>query len=191
MTRTIGVLAVGFIALIGLTGCPGQPTSSDVMRDRQEIQLNEGIAATGIPAIKNFRMLKLLKDIQEMQDQMGLVTYTYVENVIPTIVKGYTARGGKFTFFCDSFGYPIPYATQLSAPESMQRYYIPRRGSGNNQGEHFGVARLPQAEPNGLHMPANAEGTWVVCKDPESNETGVVYSEPKLSAFFFKLKLDE
>jgi len=134
-------------------------------------------------------MLKLLKDIQEMQDQTGLVTYTYVENMVPTIVNSHTARGGKFTFFCDSFGYPIPYATQFSAPESMQRYHIAAR-QGTNDTLSYGVTRLPQAEPNGLFTPTSADGTWVVCKDPESDKVGVVYAEPKLVTFPFKLKLD-
>lgn len=185
--RRIIFSLVSVLCAVILSGCAGEPTSSDIQRDRQETQVNEGVAEVGVPAIKNFRMLKLLKDIQEMQDQTGLVTYTYVENLVPTVMSGHTARGGKFTFFCDSFGYPIPYATQFSASESMQRYQLPHR---KNQARVGGVARLPQAEPNGLFMPASADGTWVVCKDPESDDTGVVYSEPKLVAFPFRLKLD-
>lgn len=193
MNRVMRVLAVVFVA-VALAACEGSPTSSDIVRDKQETMVQEGVAKVGMPGIKNFRMLKLKRLIEEMQDQEGLVTYTYVENLIPTIVKGHTVRGGKFTFFCDSFGYPMPYATQFSAPETMQRWYLPSRGEGGgNDIRHWGVARLPQSEPNGLHMPASAEGTWVVCKDPDpkSEKNGVVYSEPKLVAFPFKLKLDD
>jgi len=188
MKRIVFSLVSVFCGLV-LTACNYQPSSSDIQRDRQETQVREGIAEVGIPAIKNFRMLKLLKDIEEMQDQEGLVTYTYVENMVPTVVHGHTTRGGKFTFFCDSFGYPIPYATQFSAPESMQRYHLPA-GKGTGQTLTYGVTRLPQTEPNGLFMPASADGTWVVCKDPESDKVGVIYSEPKLATFPFKLKLD-
>ena len=127
IVRAIRSFIIGTIVILGLTACPGKPTSSDIQRDRQERQIQEGIAQVGVAAIKNFRMLKLLKDIQEMQDQEGLVTYTYVENLVSTVVRGHTVRGGKFTFFCDSFGYPIPYATQFSAPESMQRFILPAK----------------------------------------------------------------
>lgn len=122
MMRVIRVAEIGAL-LFGLAACPGQPTSSDIQRDRQEKQVHKGIASVGTSAIKNFRMLKLLKDIEEMQDQTALVTYTYVENLVPTVARGHTARGGKFTFLCDSFGYHIPYATQFSARSPCSDIY--------------------------------------------------------------------
>ncbi len=171
------VAAVPF--LMGNEGGCSNPSSDTVQRRQQEVLLKEGTAQIGMPAIKNFRERKLLKDILELRDQTGLVTYTYVENAIPTIAKGITAKGGKFTFLCDSIGYPIPYATQFTNPQKLA--YDTTSNS----------ATLPQADPNGLFSPSAAEGTWVMCKDPGGDKIGVVYVEPKLSAFPFKLKLDE
>lgn len=176
MKRVFNALAIVLVA-VGLAACEGQPTSSDIQRDRQEKLVQEGVAQVGMPAIKNFRMLKLLKDIQELQDQTGLVTYTYLWSDIQ----------GKLVFFCDSIGYPIPYSTQFSAPESMQRYYLERRGDGGgNDVRHYGVARLPQAEPNGLFIPSSAEGTWVMCKDPNGKEVRPEYVEPRVIVSQFK-----
>src|SRR3989344_2626129 len=181
-------LVTAAILLAGLvSACDRPPSSSDVHRDRQEKVVAEGLAQVGVPAITKFRELKLLKLIYELRDQEGLVTYTYAENLVPTVIKGETAKGGKFTFLCDSIGYTIPYATQYSAPTSMQRYRLPADA---NTPIEYGTRQLPQAQPNGLFMPSSAEGTWVVCKDPNSDKDGPVYSEPKLASFPYKLKAD-
>ena len=137
--------------------------------------VQEGIAAVGIPPIKNFRELKLLSDIYAMRDQTGLVTYTYLWSDIQ----------GKLVFFCNSIGYAIPYATQFSAPESMQRYRLESRGDG--QSLAYGVQRLPQPEVNGLFVPPSAEGTWVMCKDPNGKEVRPIYVEPRVIVSQFKL----
>jgi hypothetical protein len=112
-----------------------------------------------MPSIKNFRERKLMKDILELRDQEGYVTYTYT----------FSEQTGKYSFFCQSIGYPIPYATQFTNPE--KDIYHPNRGH----------VTLPQADPNGLFSPSSAEGTWVMCKNPGSADVGAVYAEPKLT----------
>jgi len=159
--RACGPVTLAFL----LTTC-GPPTSDDIQRQQQERLLAEGTAQTGMPAIKNFRERKLLKDILELRDQEGLVTYTYLWNE-------YT---GKKVFFCDSIGYGIPYATQYTNPAKVD-------SSGNRA-----PAVIPQADPNGLFSPASAEGTWVLCKNPEGQEVRPVYIEPRVIVSPFKLK---
>lgn len=157
----MGVLAVA--ALGGPNGC-GNDTSDEIQRDQQERILAEGTAQTGMPAIKNFRERKLLKDILELRDQDGLVTYTYVWNEF----------SGKLVFLCDSIGYGIPYATQYTNPQKVDSSY-----------GHYQV--LPQADPNALFSPSSAEGTWVMCKDPGGADVKPVYIEPRIVVAPFKL----
>lgn len=57
-----------------------QDSSDTQQHDQQEKILKEAGAQTGMPAIKNFRERKMLKDILELRDQSGLVTYTYLYN---------------------------------------------------------------------------------------------------------------
>jgi hypothetical protein len=150
-----------------LAACePTPPSSDDVQRQQQEKILAEGTAQTGMPAIKNFRERKLLKDILELRDQDGLVTYTYV----------YNEMTGKLVFFCSSIGYGIPYATQYTNPSKIA-----------DQGQNYGYAILPQADPNGLFSPASAEGTWVLCKNPGGPDTRPVYIEPRVVVSPFDL----
>jgi len=137
--------------------------SDSKQREAQEILLAEGASQVGMPAIKNFREKKLLKDILELRDQTGLVTYTYLWNEF----------NGKKVLFCQSIGYGIPYATQFTNPQKTV-----------NSG---GPIVIAQADPNGLFSPAAAEGTWIMCKDPNSNETRPVYVEPRVIVSPFKL----
>jgi hypothetical protein len=168
-------LAIMATLLLTLVACAPPQTSDDIQRDQQSKLLAEGTAQTGMPAIKNFRERKLLKDILELRDQTGLVTYTYLWNEF----------SGKKVFFCNSVGYGIPYATQYTAPETMQTYNLGRQASGTER--HYGSERLPQADPNGLFSPASAEGTWVMCKDPNGTDTKPVYVEPRVIVSPFKL----
>lgn len=164
MTHVTPMLAMVLLAASQDTSCDA-PTSDDVQRQQQEVLLQEGTSQTGMPAIKNFRERKLMKDILEMRDQDGLVTYTYV----------YNEMRGQLVFLCDSIGFALPYATQYTNPSKVAEHY---------QG---GYAILPQADPNGLFSPADAEGTWVLCKNPNGPEVRPVYIEPRVIVSPFKL----
>ncbi len=150
------------ILCLMLTGCD---QSSDAKQQaEQEKLLQEGTAQTGMPAITNFRERKMLKDIIELRDQGGLVTYTYIiaENT------------GKLRYLGETIGYGIPYATQYTNPMK----YV-------NHGS--GPITIPQADPNGLFSPDAAEGTWVLLKDPNSTKVMPVYIEPRIIVSPFKL----
>jgi hypothetical protein len=161
-------IAIASIAVLGvaLVGCDLPPPSSDeVQQEQQERILKEGTAQTGMPAIKNFRERKLLKQIIEMRDQDGLVTYTYT---VPETT-------GRPVFLCNSIGYGLPAATQYTNPEKFDYH-----STGN--------VTLPQADPNGLYSPSSAEGTWVMCSEPNgSGKTRPVYVEPRVIVSPFKL----
>ena len=158
------IVSVAAIAVLGLslTGCELETNSDDTQRYQQEQILKEGTAQSGMPSIKNFRERKLLKQIIEMRDQDGLVTYTYT---VPETT-------GRPVFLCNSIGYGLPAATQYTNPEKYE----------------MNGATIPQADPNGLFSPSSAEGTWVLCSDPNgSGKTRPVYVEPRVIVSPFKL----
>ncbi len=59
------IVSVAALAVLGLTltGCEIEQNSDDTQRSQQERILKEGTAQSGMPAIKNFRERKLLKQI--------------------------------------------------------------------------------------------------------------------------------
>ena len=163
-------IALASIAVLGvaLVGCSEfTPSSDEVQQEQQERILKEGNAQTGMPAIKNFRERKLLKQMIEMRDQEGLVTYTYT---VPETT-------GRPVFFCNSIGYGLSAATQYTNPQKIE-----------NPPSIAGYYVIPQADPNGLYSPSSTEGTFVVCADPNgSGKTGVLYVEPRIITSPFKL----
>ena len=158
------MLALMLLAPVQIDSCDNE-SSDERQRKQQEVLLAQGTSQTGMPSIHNFRERKLLKDILELRDQDGLVTYTYVWNEIDA----------GLVFFCDSIGYGIPYATQYTNPQKVTYDSL------------HGYSILPQADPNGLFSPASAEGTWVMCKDPNSDAVRPVYVEPRVVVSPFKL----
>jgi hypothetical protein len=153
------------LAAFSADSCDLNTSSDRTQSEQQEHILLEGTNAVGMPAIHNFRERRLLKDILEMRDQNGLTTFTYL----------FSEVSGKLTFFCDSIGYGIPYATQFTNPQKLEY-----RSSN-------GYYPLPQADPNGLFSPAAADGTWVMCKNPGGPETRPVYVEPKIIVSPFRI----
>jgi hypothetical protein len=119
-----------------------------------------------MPAIKNFQERKMMKMILELRDQENLVCYAYI---VPEM-------SGKPVFLGKCIGYGLPYATQYTNPMKTYSRY--------SQG---GFEILPQADPNGLFMPASADGTWLLMIDPTTNEPRPVYIEPKILVSPFKI----
>jgi hypothetical protein len=163
-------LCVVVAASLFVFGCDGPPPTSDQkQQEAQEKILQEGTSQVGMPAIKNFRERKMLKDIYELRDQDALVTYTYL----------FSEQSGRLKFFGETIGYGVPYATQFTNPQKTEWQ---SRSSGV-----YNLATLPQADPNGLFSPASAEGTWVLMKDPNGKKVLPIYLEPRIVVSPFKL----
>lgn len=148
---------------IALTGCDYQPSADQVSQQKQEKLAAEGNAEVGMPAIVNFQEKRNLKMIQELRDT-ALSTVTYTQDL-----------AGKLHKLCDSVGYGIPAATQYTNPKYTT--------------SHAGVyITLPQADPNGLFSPASADGTWVLCLNPDTKKMAPVYVEPRVIVSPFTLQ---
>jgi hypothetical protein len=140
------------------------------MNAAQEQMSNEAAMNVGMPAITNWQEKRMAKSILEARDRtIGTTTYVMAEN------------SGQMFKLCDSVGYGLPYATQFTAPQKPFSRSCP--GSG------CAVGTLPQADPNGLFSPAQADATWIFCVDPETKKDKPVYVEPKVIVSPFPLAL--
>lgn len=150
------------VMAFGMVGCTAgkEQTADQKTQAQQENLQRESQAQVGLPSIKNFREKKLLKDIYELRDQEGLMTYTYI----------FSEMTGKLIFLGESVGYGVPYSAQFSNPEKVERHYD--SGGGN--------FTYPQAEPNGLFSPGASDATWVLLKAKNSDEIKVTYVEPRI-----------
>ena len=170
----ITLSSIAAVVLSSMTGCVQHAKTSDERQQaQQEAILQQGTSSVGMPAVTNFRERQLLKQIYELRDKSDYMTYTYT----------YSEMTGKFTFFCRSIGYALPYATQFTSPSKVQHVY-------DSAGTTYrGIEVVPQADPNGLYSPDAADASWVMCVDPNSktHEAKAVYVEPKLTTTPFKM----
>lgn len=173
MKRFITLFSVALLAYVSLGadggGCDGKKSSDQVQQEQQETLLKEGTSQIGMPAIKNFRERKLLKDILEMRDQENLTTYTYI----------FAENTGKLIFLGRSIGFGIPYATQFTNPQKIEV------SSDASSAPNVRIP-IPQADPNGLFSPSSAEGTWIMLLGPD-NQVHPVYIEPRVIVSPFPL----
>jgi hypothetical protein len=161
------------LVLLMVVGCDNVTTrnTDEKISAQQEQMQSQALAQTGLPGITNFTELKLVKHLYELRDQK-IVTYSYVPDM-----------NGKLWHLCDSIGYGLPYGVQYSNPQ-RRVFYTPTNAAHSDYD-------LPQAEPNGLFMPASAEGTWITCVDPNGNgQIQPVYVEPRVIVSPFKLRAE-
>jgi hypothetical protein len=149
-----------------LTGCifDDVPEADKRQAAATKKTLLEADKQIGMPDIVNFTERRLAKDILELRDQESLSTYTYLVSL-----------EGKLVFLCESIGYGLPYSVQFTNPEVVVKH---------RQTEY---STLPQADPNGLFMPAGLSATWVLMKDPETGEARPCYVEPEIVVLPFKI----
>lgn len=158
------IVSVLFLIILFYIACGIPPQSSEGISRRDQEQLSlQAVQSVGMPAIVNFAEKRHMKDILELRDK-DTATYTYI-----------VGEGNQRTFLCNSIGYGLPYATQYTNPEKTE--YMPNTG----------YVAVPQADPNALFMPQQAEATWVLCSNPETGKLSPVYVEPKIIVSEFPL----
>lgn len=162
-------LSLIFLCLAGLAMAACQPieNADTKQQKQQETMRAEAVSSVGMPAIVNWQELRFVKMLYELRDS-GTTTYAYITDL----------NGRPAYKLCDSVGYGLPYSVQFSAPEKMQKIFTDK------------WERMPQSEPNGLFMPDSAEGTWVMCLNPEDKSIKPVYVEPKVIVSPFPLPVN-
>ena len=155
--------------LMGNDGCTPEKTTDQKVAEQQAASLTEAQAQVGMPSIINFQEKRMLKTVYELRDS-AVSTHTYIVNQMT----------GCLVYLGPSVGYGMPYAAQYSNPQVYTKVGAPGGG--------WLYQNMPQAEPNGLFMPADAHGTWVLLKDPESKDVKPVYIEPDVMVVPFRLK---
>lgn len=166
--RTLAIVVA--LASVGLAAdeCSDSttPTADYHMQQVQTQTTAEADREVGFPAITNWAEKRQVKDLYELRDKM-VPTWTYTQGI-----------DGRLVCVGRSIGYGIPYAVQFSNPQMKVNADL---------GQYRGDMLMTQAEPNGLYMPATAEGTWVQMLDPTTQKVMPVYIEPRVTVSPFKL----
>ena len=156
---------ISVLLFLSLVGCLGHDLTSDEKMNKQQEQLSlQAINSVGLPGITKFAEKRMMKTILELRDQ-ETPTYTYI-----------VGMENQLKLLCHSIGFGLPYATQFTNPQ--KEIYT--------GAQHYII--LPQADPNGLFSPAAAEGTWVMCLNPDTKLATPLYIEPRVIVSPFPLQ---
>lgn len=158
----LALLGVFVTIILSASSCDDTSTPAT---ESQKVDSQNGTYATNQP-LHTYDYSPERDELQQIYDARMKVVNTW------TVIYSM----GKAVFSCPSKGYPIPYTTQLTNPQSVA-----------NSGANYGYAILPQAEPNGLYT-GQTTATWVLCI--RNGEILPVYSETDALAFPYPVQID-
>ena len=144
----------------GQDDCNSSPSTDEKQAAEQAQALEQAHNQIGMPAISDFQEKRMMKDLYEQRDK-PIATHTYLVNEM----------AGCLVYIGASVGYGLPYGTQYTSPNRIQR---------SMERNTYYRDQVSQAEPNGLFMPPTADGTWVLMKVPNEERTQPVYFEPRV-----------
>jgi hypothetical protein len=140
------ILVLTIMLLVFLVGCVPDTTQTNRLESEQQ---QRGVMAI----VQN----QPIPDLGGYSSERDIVIQTYLARNQTVATYAYTMTyDGKVIELCPSIGYPIPYSTQLTAPEVADYYSA-------------GPVTVPQSEPNGLYPPGNSAATLVSCVNPDGS----------------------
>lgn len=139
------------------------PTGNQIETEQQDRAVSSIVQNQPIPDLGGY----------SFERQIVIETYLARNNTIATFSYLFTFDG-KIVEICPSIGYPIPYSTQLTAPEKPTPGYS---------------LTVPQSEPNGLYPPENAAATLVQCVNSDGS-VSPTYIEDNIMAFPYRIRSD-
>lgn len=178
--RILAVVMTSVLLVGGLTGCGQRETASSKENTYTQDLMEQSSNIVGYPEVTNFFEKAQLKEIYELRDDPNLICYWYTKNDMT----------GKWIYQGECIGYGIPYTTQFTQPETMQRAALPAlKMDGSDRGyNNYFTEILPQADPNGLYSSPSTSATWILTTDKNGNilptyvESEITVSQSKLDA---------
>ena len=173
---TVGIIGVLMASM--LVGCGQRETASSKENNYTQDLMEQSSNIVGYPDVTNFFEKAQLKEIYELRDDPNLICYWYTKNDMT----------GKWIYQGEWIENGIPYTTQFTQPDTMQRAALPVLDiNGNDKGrnEYF-TEVLPQADSNGLYSSASTSATWILTTDKDGNikptyvESEITVSQSKL-----------
>jgi hypothetical protein len=149
----------------------GTVSSNQVESQQQELGVKSIITNQPVPNLGGYSF------------ERDIVIQTYIARNETIATYAYTMTlDGKIIELCPSIGYPIPYSTQLTAPEKLHNNYPDTLPNSD-------ASVVPQSEPNGLYPPDNALATLVQCVNSDGS-VSPMYFEPEVFAMPYRIKSD-
>lgn len=178
MKKKVVLMCMLCLLVLLIIGCGNRETASSKENEYTQTIMEQAANSIGYPDVTNFFEKQQLKEIYELRDNPKLTCYWYTKNDM----------SGKWIYQGFCIGYGIPYTTQFTQPETMQRAALPvLRMDGSDRGRYeYFTEILPQADPNGLYSSASTSATWILTTDetgsikPTYVESEIMVSQTKI-----------
>jgi hypothetical protein len=168
LMKKIIVILMVLVLVFGLVGC-SETTSNQIAQEQQELGVKSIVQNQPVPDLGGYSFERDIVIQTYVARNQTIATYTY-----------FMTFEGRVVELCASVGYPIPYSTQLTSPESVQV-------TKTEMGRSWDV--LPQSEPNGLFPPSDAAATLVQCVNPDGT-VSPMYFEDNVFAMPYRIHSD-
>lgn len=171
MKKKATAILAAIILCLALAGCGQRETASSKENEYTQDLMQQSSDAVGYPEVTNFFEKAQLKEIYELRDDPNLICHWYTMNNMT----------GKWVYQGKCIGYGIPYTTQFTQPETLQRAALPALNvNGDDKGwnEYFSET-LPQADPNGLYSAPSTSATWILSVD-QKGDISPIYVEQEI-----------
>lgn len=171
-------IIVALLAVVAFTVFMGSDCGSGNTSDKQDTKTTNDQQATYAvnQPIHKYDYSQKRDTLIQVYDQITRPSATWTVFV--------SATGVPLTI-CQSLGYPINAATQLTNPTKASD-----GGGSSNADTGSGNVSVGQAESTGVFSPASDAGTWVLCVRPNGDVTAV-YSEPNVMTFPYKVAIKD
>ena len=148
-----------------LVGC--DQSVADIEQAQQKSSISDIVRNQPVPNLGGFSVERyILTKIIEKRNE-NVMTYSYI-----------FTKDGKIIEICEhgSYGFGVPYATQISNPVKVEHY------SG-------GPAVIANSEPNSLYPPSDTSATFVNCFNEDGSFSPQTI-EDNVNTFTFRIKAD-
>jgi hypothetical protein len=145
---------LGALVCLGLAAC-GVPASNGDQRETQgQHQQTDQFIQSQPPHFHSYSQWR--QNLNEIEDAeaTGIQTTSFMMGpaVDPDPIQT-----------CPSIGVPIPITASLTNPHQLTWQWI------GGDGGHYSDGIVDQMDPNGIYVPADSAGTFVICVQPDGS----------------------
>lgn len=153
MKRTICGLAAVAAMMIALAGCGDYPATGDQRESHAQQNQTDQFIQGQPPHFHNSSQWRAnLNEIEDAEAQ-GIQTTSFImgSSMDPDPIQT-----------CPSIGVPIPITASLTNPQQIAGKWVGSSGGGS-----WGSGVISQMDPNGIYVPSDGAGTFVMCVQPD------------------------
>jgi hypothetical protein len=160
----LSTIVFSALAIMSLAACSEYtPSAEQVQANQQQDISKRAVEEVGIYTPTHFTRKRLANRIGQLLDDPNYATVSYAQGM-----------DGRLTCIGHTIGYPMPGATQTTAPQRLAT---------SAETLYRDDMLVPQPEPDQLYYPASVDATWILLINQKTGQAEPVYFEGHVQTF--------